>query len=83
MFALVLVTVQAQENGDISVASRVTVEPTCTPCQVSIGAKKVILKGKEATASDLEGTALDYPLRFQSQRGPWYNDRMQSAENTL
>ena len=84
MLVLVLVTVQAQENGAISDASRVALEPSCTPCQVSLGAKKVILKGDtSATASDLDGTALDYPLRFQPQRGPWYNNRMQSAANAL
>jgi len=81
--ALVLVfgfsIVQAQENGAIGDAARIALEPTCNPCTVNIGAKKVILKGATGDATDLDGTSLDYPIRFQPQKGPWYNRREQST----
>ena len=77
--------VQAQnEDGLIGDASRIALEPICNKCKVEIGAKKVIPKDDtSAIATDLDDTLLDYPVRFQPQKGPWYNKRDQSAPKDL
>ena len=83
-FAFSMVQAQNHEDGYIGDTSRIALEPDCDRCKVHIGAKKVILKGDtSAVSTDLDDTLMDYPLLLQPQRGPWYNEREQSATKDL
>lgn len=83
-FAFSMVQAQNYEDGYIGDTSRIALEPDCDRCKVHIGAKKVILKGDtSAVSTDLDDTLMDYPLLLQPHRGPWYNEREQSATKDL